>query len=297
MGLFACPVLDFWNGKVYTWSIKNQGVEIIMKYNININQRVLKESNLDILDCAILDWLVVICNSNNESISQHRIDGMTWIDYKKLISDMPLLRITTTGAITPRIRKIEKEGYIKTQTIYGKGHQRMFVGLERKIDQLFMEMNNKQELFTKLNSTVHETKQLSEITVHETKPIIILDTIHNNTSISILSDKSDPAVLIDGFDKFWEAYPKKEKKKGAESIWKQKKLASKLPEILEFISKAKNTMRWKQGYIKQPTTFLNGECWNDELASYGGAIAAPASQSLQADRPADYYSKKSIKLE
>ena len=79
-------------------------------------------------------------------------------------------------------------------------------------------------------------------------------------------------VNIDvSFNNFWERYPKKELKKKAKEIWLRKKLDFKLDEILLFIEKAKNTDRWKKGFIKQPTTFLNGECWNDDLASYGGA--------------------------
>src|SRR3990167_7898933 len=61
------------------------------------------------------------------------------------------------------------------------------------------------------------------------------------------------------FDLFWKEYPKKELKKRTEEIWKNKKLDTHLKEILEFIEKAKNTDRWKKGFIKQPPAFLNGE--------------------------------------
>lgn len=70
------------------------------------------------------------------------------------------------------------------------------------------------------------------------------------------------------FSRFWEAYPKKEKKKQTYEIWKRKKLTEKLNDILLFVEKAKLTDRWKNGFVKQPTTFLNGECWNDDLSSY-----------------------------
>lgn len=70
------------------------------------------------------------------------------------------------------------------------------------------------------------------------------------------------------FDIFWEAYPKKELKKRSSEIWATKKFSTKLPEILAFVEKAKLTIRWKKGFIKQPTAFLNGECWNDDLTAY-----------------------------
>lgn len=84
-----------------------------------------------------------------------------------------------------------------------------------------------------------------------------------NRGEEIVSVKTD-----DNFSIFWSKYPKKELKKKAQDIWIRKKLSSKLNEILDFIEKAKETDRWIAGYIKQPTAFLNGECWNDDLNSY-----------------------------
>lgn len=71
------------------------------------------------------------------------------------------------------------------------------------------------------------------------------------------------------FEEFYDAYPKKEKRKQSLAIWKSKRLGEKLPRILDFVEKAKKTDRWKGGFIKQPTAFLNGECWDDDLSSYG----------------------------
>lgn len=82
----------------------------------------------------------------------------------------------------------------------------------------------------------------------------------SNTSASKPADQS--------FQEFWTAYPRKELKKRSQEIWKNKKLGDKLPVILDFISRAHDTDRWKKGFVKQPTAFLNGECWNDDLASY-----------------------------
>lgn len=84
-----------------------------------------------------------------------------------------------------------------------------------------------------------------------------------------LSAKADVSSKEEnGFSLFWENYPKKELKKKTKEIWDRKKLDSHLQEILTFIASAKNTDRWKKGYVKQPPVFLNGECWNDDLAGY-----------------------------
>ena len=123
-----------------------------MKYNIQINQEVLSETNLDIIDGAILDYLHVYCSSPNKKIDKQRIkddDGdWTWINYQTLLKDMPLLKIKSSGALTPRIKRIEAVGYIET---YRKGNQKLFIRLTEKID----------ELFIKKNSSIHEDEQVS----------------------------------------------------------------------------------------------------------------------------------------
>lgn len=156
-----------------------------MKYNININQLALSKTTLDIADCAILDWMITICNSKNKKIESRRKDGFTQIDYKKLIDDMPLLRIKSKGAISLRVKRIEENGFITVNRAF---HQSNFIQLTDKIDSLFIgeavhenEQDNnscsvsRTELFKKTNRAV----QFEE-------PIIILD---NNTNINIAKDK------------------------------------------------------------------------------------------------------------
>lgn len=101
---------------------------------------------------------------------------------------------------------------------------------------------------------------------------------------------SKPIVLIEScaFDQFWEEYPKKELKVKARAIWNREKLDKYLQQILVFIESAKKTDRWKKGFIKQPTAFLNGRCWEDDLGAYGQAeMSAP---------PGIYKSKSGLKI-
>lgn len=66
------------------------------------------------------------------------------------------------------------------------------------------------------------------------------------------------------FEKFWKIYPKKVEKKGALSKFK-KALKSATPQ--EIIKGAENYVKTKQvkdGFIKNPTTWLNNGCWTDE---------------------------------
>ncbi len=90
-----------------------------------------------------------------------------------------------------------------------------------------------------------------------------------NVKEELKNDKEEHmSATADGFSSFWAIYPKKEQKKKAHDVWVRKKLDSHLPVIIEFIHKAAETDRWKKGYIKMPTAFLTGECWNDDLTSY-----------------------------
>jgi DNA-binding MarR family transcriptional regulator len=102
----------------------------------------------------------------------------------------------------------------------------------------------------------------------QSSPISNTDAI-SNTDTEVRRIATGMSATADAFNTFWERYPKKEQKKKAQDIWKRKKLDSSLPVILEFIEKASASDRWKKGFIKMPTSFLSGECWTDDLSSYG----------------------------
>lgn len=139
-----------------------------MKYSININQLALADSGLDIVDAAILDYLYFFCNSNSDLINQRRITEesgtWTWVNYDHLIAEMPLLGIKRKSALTPRISRLEKAGFISTK--HGGGF-RLYVRLLPKIDAVFTsapaftETNASLEdkgAFTETNASVHENE-------------------------------------------------------------------------------------------------------------------------------------------
>lgn len=66
------------------------------------------------------------------------------------------------------------------------------------------------------------------------------------------------------FEDFWKIYPKKVEKKKAELKWNRLK-SDQQKEIMLDIPKRVLTDQWRRGYIPHPTTYLNGERWNDEL--------------------------------
>ena len=74
-----------------------------------------------------------------------------------------------------------------------------------------------------------------------------------------------------GFEEFWAVYPKKRKKKTAFEIWKRKN-----PDVSVLIADVRARIagdkQWLKGFIPDPTTYLNGERWNDDM---GDSTSAP----------------------
>lgn len=134
-----------------------------MKYNININQKELAKTGLDIKDSAILDYLIVYANSKNKKIEKKRIkneEGVwTWLNYKTIASDMPLLRIKSASAMSKRISKITEEGFIET---YHKDNQKLYFQLTDKIDNLFIDKigairkNEQSHSFSRTNNNTND---------------------------------------------------------------------------------------------------------------------------------------------
>jgi hypothetical protein len=111
---------------------------IIVKYTIHLNQLVLAQTGLDIIDAAILDYIMSFCNSPSKEIQKCRITDeqgtrWTWIRYENIIRDMPLLRIKEKKTLTPRIQRIEQEGFIKIRRVQ---NMRQYYALTEKVDKL-----------------------------------------------------------------------------------------------------------------------------------------------------------------
>lgn len=79
-------------------------------------------------------------------------------------------------------------------------------------------------------------------------------------------EKEDIGQQADHFPEFWKVYPRHVKKKTAGEIWKRKNLNGLADILIEDVAtRKKQDHRWLQGFIPDPTTYLNQERWNDEL--------------------------------
>ncbi len=102
------------------------------------------------------------------------------------------------------------------------------------------------------------------------------DDVHENLTVAEKGVKkagadkqvSTTAIIQKRFDEFWAAYPKKVEKKKARKIYLALKPDEALhAKILAAIEAQKKTRQWQEGYIKNPTGWLNAERWNDEVTA------------------------------
>ena len=119
-----------------------------MKYTIIINQLALQEiaPNLDLLDAAILDYIIHFCSADDTRVRKITMEEggeskrYTWINLAQLIRELPMLKIKTKGPISRRINKLEIANFIKTTREPGKSRAgRLFIRLTGKIKELYFE--------------------------------------------------------------------------------------------------------------------------------------------------------------
>lgn len=160
-----------------------------------------------------------------------------------------------------KIQFIDGWVYVHNFTKNQASNENMVKGATRSLEEV------PAQVMAKIKEITESSESLSKPSESFGKPRLTLTLTPKPTED--MSDKSDvQAERLEDFDYFWEAYPKKELKRKAKEIWLRKKLSAQLKAILSFVEQAKQTDRWQKGYIKQPTAFLNGECWNDDLNSY-----------------------------
>lgn len=75
------------------------------------------------------------------------------------------------------------------------------------------------------------------------------------------------------FDEFWEVWPEQRKrdKKKARDVWKRKKLDRMADTIIPDVQKRQaEDNQWLRGFVPMPTTYLNGDRWEDVIEPPSG---------------------------
>jgi hypothetical protein len=149
----------------------------------------------------------------------------------------------------------------------GRGHERRFVAINPAIKGAIkgaqkgaMDCTDTQE---RVHERVHERVQSPP-----TPPVVnvnVQESAKEKTeNTPPKPPKPKPEPYRDGFDVFWAAYPRHDKRKDAEAIWSRLKPdADLLTRMLEAIDRQGLAAKEPQ-YRPMPTTWLNGERWKDE---------------------------------
>ena len=106
-------------------------------------------------------------------------------------------------------------------------------------------------------------QQDGKATLGESRPLKETETVKETETSKETEIKR---ITSDAFNEFWEAYPKKvDKKKSQAKFMKLKPAIQKLA-VENVKARAKSDQQWTEGFAPNPTTYLNGERWDDEWA-------------------------------
>lgn len=112
-----------------------------MKYSIFINQKAVAthfaEAKLDIIDMAVFDYCRDIITSPNEKLKRilRNDRPYTWINYAHLLSNMPLLGITSSDVVRRRINNLLDAKLLVRHVVYSKA----YFTLGEKADLLYFD--------------------------------------------------------------------------------------------------------------------------------------------------------------
>ena len=99
-------------------------------------------------------------------------------------------------------------------------------------------------------------------------------------------------TVINGFDKFWEAYPNKKDKQKAMKAWA--KHQPDIVNVLKALVTQKGSEQWKKDdgrFIPLPTTWLNGARWEDEVDNKSNKVDRLVIGNILAKADNNFYTK------
>ena len=183
------------------------------KYTIaNVQQNKLIEYDLDIKDAFILTYLREIFQV--KKLIEKEIDGerYIWVDYQKLITYLPVLKISSEEVIGRRMTRYEKLGLIKrhlhrsmaygtyTFFTFGSKFNSLFEIDKTKYDEKELEKIKEKMGLTSPQSTFQSGGSDSKVGTEPTQRSTHNTPIHN-TPIQDKSSSTSPTAVFDDFEK------------------------------------------------------------------------------------------------
>jgi DNA-binding MarR family transcriptional regulator len=149
---------------------------------------------------------------------------------------------------------MERKGYIEIKNRQSQ-HRRIYLREKSKVGDVLLTSKIESEdilLTRKKSPTYEKNRNISKVSKEKR------------------AHKAQKPVCDDGaFDRFWQAYPKKQKKLDAQRAWQKLNPDPELAErIIKDVQRRSQTHDWQKEngkYVPMPTTYLNGQRWMDEL--------------------------------
>lgn len=169
----------------------------------------------------------------------------------------------TTVTASNWVNHLKERGYIDVEMIYD--------GKQIKERRIFVNSNPIKENFNTPKEKVEDPiKENFKRGIKEKfkENITSINNTSNNRSTAKAVDRVSDKQLKEDFEKLWKLYPRKEGKKKAFEAYKRaikkdttnKDIQTGIVSYLKHI----NAQGVAKQYIKQGSTWFNGECWNDE---------------------------------
>lgn len=180
-----------------------------MRYSVlGFNQEAVMQTNLDITDLMILQYIQQACGSPSmKHITTEDEHALVWISHAKFHEDLPILNMPE-GTFKNRLTQLKKEGFIESTTVRRVNGSYTFYAITDKTENLLYTHENAE------NNARH-----SEMTSARHSEVTSYNILNNNklNKISLSKDKDISArqTDIDTQSKTETTKPKQKK----ESLW------------------------------------------------------------------------------
>lgn len=176
---------------------------------------------------------------------------------KLIESDIFPLR-ELSGSVTQLLKELHDIGYVE-----------VFLGSDSKRYGLVVNFEKHQVINKKTSSKI---KQFCNLPYDYSSDHVALPTGKErkgtgNKEQGAGKSSSKKQIDLNGFEQFLEAYGKKIDRAGAEKAWSKIKWQDGLLDLIIKQAKAYSNSVSEKQFQKHAATWLNGECWNDEIIS------------------------------
>ena len=202
----------------------------------------------------LLDNPVVMKTNDHLAVWMYLLLNATHQDYQVLIGSKKVT--LTSGQLITGRKKISKELKIN----------------ESKVQRILKLFENDSQIEQRMNSVC---RIISIVNWGDYQKMNNERTLNNNKRNTI-------NIYIDQFEEFWNLYDKKVSRSKAESSYRSAMKKTDHTTIMSALTKQKKLWEGRdKAYIKHPTTWLNQECWNDEIEDLQPAKPKPSKKVFQ----------------